>query len=256
MGTTKVVFIVGETASGKSALALDIAERFNGEIICADSRTVYKGMDIGTAKPSLEEQSKIPHHLLDVVEPDGSFSAADFKQQANEAISRISSKGKLPIVVGGTGLYVDALLFDYSFSPRNAKRDAQNPRHLDRSVAVTKKQVRPNTLIIGLQTERDVLKQRVMKRVNGMIKVGLIEEVKNLVGTYGVECRALQAPGYRAISAYVRGDLTLDEAAELFVKNDLNLAKRQRTWFKRNKYIQWVDNPRKAVALVTTFLNK
>ena len=256
MDTSKVVFIVGETASGKSALALNIAEQFNGEIICADSRTVYKGMDIGTAKPSPAERSQIPHHLLDMVNPDETYSAAAFKQQANDAINAIAKRGKLPIVVGGTGLYIDALLFDYSFSAKDAKRDSQNPRHLDKGEAVTKKELRPNTLILGLQIKREILKQRITDRVNKMVSAGFVEEVRTLIDKYGEENRALQAPGYRAFARYCKGGISLDEAEQAFIQNDLYLAKRQRTWFKRNKYIQWVDDPSQAVALVTTFLNK
>ena len=110
-----LIVITGPTASGKSALALELAERYNGEIICGDSRTVYKGMDIGTAKPSIEDQNRVPHHLLDVVTPDERFTAADFQTLAQEAIHNIRSRGKIPFVVGGTGLYIDGLILDYEF---------------------------------------------------------------------------------------------------------------------------------------------
>jgi tRNA dimethylallyltransferase len=111
----KVITIAGLTASGKTALALDLAEVLDGEIICADSWTVYKGFDIGTAKPTAEEQARAPHHLLDVADPSVGFSAAIFKRMADEAIADIRSRGKTPIIVGGTGLYIDAVLYDYSF---------------------------------------------------------------------------------------------------------------------------------------------
>ena len=115
MNKPPLIVITGPTASGKSALAMDIAKKYGGEIICADSRTVYKGMDIGTAKPTEQDQREVPHHLLDVVEPNQPFSAAEFKERANQAICDISARGKLPMLVGGTGLYIDAVLFDYHF---------------------------------------------------------------------------------------------------------------------------------------------
>lgn len=251
-----LIVIVGETASGKTALALDLAELFLGEIICADSRTVYRGMDIGTAKPSPEERAKIPHHLLDVVDPDKRFSAADFKHLATEAIEEIHSRGRTPIMVGGTGLYIDAVLFDYSFAPHGALRDPDNPRHLDKAVSRSKQPLRANTLVIGLRLTREILQQRIKNRVDAMIDAGLIDEVKIVVGRYGWSAPALQAPGYKALREYIEGCMTLDEAKALFVKNDLNLAKRQRTWFKRNDSIQWINHPREAVDIVTTFLNK
>ena len=111
----KLVVILGPTASGKSAMALELAQKFNGEIVCADSRTIYKGMDIGTAKPSIQEQQLVRHHLIDIVEPDRPFSAAQFKQAAQDAIAEIQSRGKLPFLVGGSGMYIDSVIYDYGF---------------------------------------------------------------------------------------------------------------------------------------------
>lgn len=255
-GPNPLVVIVGETASGKSALAIELAEKFDGEIICADSRTVYKEMDIGTAKPSPSERDRIPHHLLDVVDLDQSFSAADFKRLANQAINDVSNRGKLPVMVGGTGLYIDAVLFDYGFAHGHAKRDPRNPRHIDKSEPRISKPLRRNTLIIGLSVPKDVLERRITDRTNAMIEAGFVEEVEGLVNKYGWDSSALRAPGYQAFKEYLKGRASLREAKDLFVKNDLNLAKRQRTWFKRNKSIQWIDNPSKAVDIVTTFLSK
>ena len=121
----KIIVIVGPTASGKTALAIDIAKRHNGEIICADSRTVYKGLDIGTAKPTPADQARVPHHGLDLVEPDESFSAADFKSYANQKIAEIRQRGRLPVLVGGTGLYVDSVVYDYQFGPPVDKKRRQ-----------------------------------------------------------------------------------------------------------------------------------
>ena len=117
MAAAPLVVVVGPTASGKSALAIELAEQFNGEIICADSRTVYKYMDIGTTKPSLEDRARVPHFGLDLVEPGERFTAADFQEYANEKITEIRQRGHIPFLVGGTGLYVDGVVFDYEFLP-------------------------------------------------------------------------------------------------------------------------------------------
>jgi tRNA dimethylallyltransferase len=280
-----VIAIVGETASGKSALAMQLAERFNGEIICADSRTVYKGMDIGTAKPSHADQTKIPHHLIDVVLPNEPFNAADFKRLAVAAIDEIHDRNRLPILVGGTGLYVDSVLYDFEFRapadptlraklqkmtvlelqqalaekgiplPHNDK----NPRHLVRSLETEGKvperqPLRGNTLIIGLEIEREQLKKRVQKRIDVMLTAGLLEEVEKLADEYGWETPALQATSYRAFRPYFEQESDLEVAKQRFIWNDLSLAKRQRTWFKRNKDIQWVSDVEQADVLVQKLL--
>lgn len=284
---TPLVVIVGETASGKSALALEVAKKFNGEIIAADSRTVYRGMDIGTAKPSKAEQARIPHHLLDVVSIDETFSAAEFKHLANEAITDISARGKLPILVGGTGLYIDAVIFDFQFRPVGnpnlrgelsglsieelqarlkeqgipLPENNQNPRHLIRALETggkpaKRKPLRENTLVIGLKIDREILKRRIRERVETMVADGFGEETKRLGKEYGWNGEALQATGYKAFRNYIRGEISLLEAKEQFLKNDLQLAKRQRTWFRRNESIHWVEKQIDAVDLITTFLNK
>lgn len=252
-----LVVIVGETASGKSALALDLAEKYNGEIICADSRTVYTGMDIGTAKPTQEDRARVPHHLLDVVEPSERFTVVDFKRLANEAIDDITARGKLPILVGGTGLYIDAVIYDYSFpvTAESAERDPVNPRHLLHPNTSAHSKLREDTLLIGLSIDRGLLKQRIEMRVDAMITTGFVDEVLRLYEHYG-EVAALRAPGYKAFREYLNGHLSLDEAKAMFVRNDWRLAKRQRTWFKRNNSIQWIANTGNIDAIVTTFLNK
>jgi len=257
MAAEPLIVIVGETASGKSALAMDLAKRFDGEIICADSRTVYKDMDIGTAKPSKLDQKKIPHYLLDIIEAGQPFTVAEFKRLAHEAIQDISKKGKLPIMVGGSGLYVDSVIFDYQFSEKSRSKDPKNPRHLkpnpDHGLD---KKLRPNTLIIGLKLDRDELQKRITKRVGQMFSNGLIDEAKNLGNKYGWEIEVLKTPGYKALRRYLNNELNVTEAKELFIRSDMQLAKKQRTWFKRNNSIQWVSDPIKAVDLATTFLNK
>lgn len=231
-----LVVIVGETASGKSDLAMLLANKFNGEIICADSRTVYKGMDIGTAKPSKSDQDKTPHYLLDLVEPGEKYNAATFKKDATEAIKEISSRGKLPIMVGGTGLYVDSVIFDYDFDNK------------------TMSELRKNTIVIGVKRDRTNLNERIGSRIDKMIDDGLVDEVKALGEKYGWNDKAMTGIGYRAFADYINGKSSMEEARTKFIKGDKDLAKRQRTWFKRNKSIHWVNNSSDAVDIVTTFI--
>lgn len=234
-----IVVIVGETASGKSALAMQLAERFDGEIICADSRTVYKGMNVGTAKPGAEERTRVKHHLLDVVTPEQDFTAAQFKSAAQKAIISIVKKGKLPIMVGGTGLYIDGLLYDFGFEKK-----------------LDKKTLRPNTLLIGLVVDRQVIKERITNRVEAMIENGLEAEVRRLVKKYGWHAKAMTAIGYREFQPYFAGLQTQEDTKKQIERDTILYAKRQRTWFKRNESIHWLDDPREVVDLVTTFLNK
>lgn len=250
-----LVVIVGETASGKSSLAMQIAKQFNGEIICADSRTIYKAMDIGTAKPSKKDREEIKHYLLDIIEPNQRYSASLFKKDALEAISNIANRGKLPIMVGGTGLYVDAVLFDYSFSSGEQQKDSNNPRHLSKSTQKNRGELRPNTLVIGLNRSRDELNIRIEERAKQMLEAGFINEVNTLVDKYGTDNEALSGIGYRTFAKYLRGDITLELAKAEFVKGDKSLAKRQRTWFKRNKSIHWI-NPSQANKIVHDFVTK
>lgn len=259
MATKPILVIVGETASGKSALAIELAERLSGEIICADSRTIYKDMDIGTAKPSPADRLRIPHHMLDVVTPDMRFTVVDFKREADHLIKDIHSRGKLPILVGGSGLYIDAVIYDYQFATPEefSLRSGVNPRHLAKDESRAKQDVlRPGVAIVGLQIDRDELRQRVADRVENMVQAGFVQEVTDVSNKYGWDVPALMAPGYRAFREYIEGTISIEEAKAKFVKSDMDLAKRQRTWFKRNKSIQWVDNPRKAVAIATTLLSK
>ena len=287
---SKLLVILGETASGKSDLAMHLAEQFEGELVCADSWTVYKGFDIGTAKPTAEDRARVPHHLLDVADPKTGYSAAVFKRQAEEAIADIVSRGKLPIVVGGTGLYIDSLLYDYSFLPQSdpALReelngmdlsallqkaadmqldtegiDLRNKRRVIRliennGVRPSKHPLRENTLIIGLQRPLEELRTRIVARIDLMVERGFPEEVERLGNEYGWDCEPMRAPGYRAFTDYVKGSISLEAAKERFRQNDLQLAKKQRTWFKRNKSIHWFTTPVDYAhidELVTTFLN-
>ena len=347
MGTTTnrppLVVIVGPTASGKSALALDIAERLNNmaaaarlvtvsssrreslarrtkgtlqresqggtaemaekpaelaalptsrlaglagaEIICADSRTVYRGMDIGTAKPSKLDQERVPHHLLDITTPDKQFNASDFQSLANQAINTIHAKGKLPLLVGGTGLYIDGVIFDFKFLPPAEHKErerlsklsieelqaeviakgyampenSKNPRYLMRTLErggkeLIKSELRPNTLIIGLLADNKVLKGRIVKRVGQMVNAGLVEETESLVGQYGWDAPGLLSTSYKAFKGYLQSQATLDEAKAQFVQNDMHFAKRQRAWFKRNPHIHWFEDATSARAFAENWV--
>lgn len=283
-----VVAIVGETASGKSTLALQLAQQFDGEIIAADSWTVYKDFDIGTAKPSRDDRALVPHHLLDVADPCQGFSAAEYKRLAQEAIGDIASRDKLPILVGGTGLYIDSVLFDYSFLPPATSEiratlnqcsigqllekiqtagiditgiDIRNKRRLIRLLETDGQRpqqapLRENTLIIGVSVPRDVLRAKVEARVDAMLTAGLEEEVRQLAEQYGWDVEPMKGTGYREFQSYFTGTQILVETRERIISATLGLAKRQRTWFKRNKSIQWISKQAEAVELVTTFLNK
>jgi tRNA dimethylallyltransferase len=285
--TAPLVVIVGETGSGKSALGLYLAEKFGGEIIAADSRTVYIGMDIGTAKPTPQDLLDTTHHLVDVVEPAQEFTAADFKKLAGKAITDINSRHRLPIMVGGTGLYVDAVIYDFAFrggANLELRKELQglsvdqlqerlvaqgiplpnnerNPRHLMRALETNgepteKNPLRRDTLILGMAIERDALLERIEHRVGVMMAAGLTREVKHLAEKYGWDVPGLQSPGYKTFREYLEGRATLEEAREQLVREHMQLAKRQRTWFKRNKSIQWICKKEESVDLVTTFLNK
>jgi tRNA dimethylallyltransferase len=289
VATPKLVVIVGETASGKTALAIELAQRFNGEIIAADSRTLYRGMDIATAKPSAAEQAAVRHHLIDVSTPDKPLNVSDFKKLATEAINDITARGKLPFLVGGTGLYIDAILYDFQFNNGvdQALRDSlgtktlaelqgmlaerdiplpENPlnkRHLIRKLetngaVAAKGELRPNTLVLGLQLDREVLNERIEQRIDVMFASGVIEEAAKLKATYSGELDPLKTPGYKALWQLLDDAITEQEAKALFAQADRHLAKRQRTWFKRNKSIHWLSNRDKStqfVDLITTLLN-
>lgn len=284
----KLIAVVGLTASGKTALGIKVAEQFDGEVICADSRTIYREMNIGTAKPTAEERAAVPHHLLDVVDPGQAFSAVDFKRLAVENIEEITSRDKLPIIVGGTGLYVDSVIFDYKFAakgqssqrdelekysidelkellsqqnipvPQNEKNKRYLIRALEREVmpADDRKKLRPNTLVIGLQPPKSVLRKRIEARAQAMLREGILDEVRHLGEKYGWESEAMTGNIYPIFRGVIEGKKRVGEALHEFVKSDLHLAKRQRTWFKRNPYIHWVDTADEALVLVDAFLRQ
>ncbi len=266
-----LVVIVGPTASGKSALAIELAKQFNGEIICADSRTVYKGMDIGTAKPSREERAQVPHWGLDLVEPDQRFTAADFQRYAQQAMTDIRSRGHVPFVVGGTGLYVDGLLFDYEFGedhdperrhqlemlaveelqeycykhniqlPRNDQNHRQLVRAIEQESINEKRKSVPiqNTIVVGIATNREILRARIAVRIEQMLTHGVVEEAIKLGKKYGWEAPAMTSNIYPLIKLHLEDQLTQAEIVDKNTTVDWQLAKRQMTWFRRNPYINW-----------------
>lgn len=284
----KLIAIVGPTASGKSDLAMDLARQFKGEIICADSRTIYKGMNIGTAKPSKEDRAEIPHHLLDLLEPDQSFSAAEFKQLATQVISNIQSRGKLPILVGGSGLYIYAVIYDYQFpaGARTEKRveleakttdelllllqhadpeilnqiDTQNRRRVIRAIETAgqlkakSKNLDPTILLLGLALNKEVSQQRIQQRAEKMLSQGLFQEVKMFTDKYGNNTEALNIPLYRAVNKAVAENWDNEKLVNEMARQDLALVKKQMTWFKRNGDIVWTSDTKKATGLVREFL--
>ena len=285
-----LICVVGQTATGKSSLALRTAQQWNGEIICADSWTIRREVNVGTAKPSTEEQKLVPYHLLDIVGPEEDFNAALFKNLANEAIADIASRGKLPIMVGGTGLYIDSVIYDYSFAtignrherelldtltlPQLLQKiddlsietgdvDMRNKRRLVRLIETngarpTKKNLRNQTLLLGLRTDSNELKKRIADRLDDMLAAGLEDEVRQLSECYGWDCEALKGIGYAQWQEYFLGSENLEQVRQKIIQATTNLAKRQNTWFQRNKSIHWFDTPvnwYEIVDLVTTFLD-
>lgn len=268
-----LIIIAGPTASGKTALAIELAKMYNGEIICADSRSIYKGLDIGTAKPTVEEQQIVPHWGLDLVEPGEYFSAADFKKYAEQKISEIRARGHVPFLVGGTGLYIDAVMFDYQFGEKANKKlrqklqqmtieqlhvycsehkiqlpeNSKNKRYVIRAIETRGDQKSrrsdpvSNTVIVGIATDREVLRDRIRKRADHFFSSGVVEEAKRMGDIYGWESEAMKSNIYPLLRQYNEGEMTLAEVKQRFGTLDWRLAKRQITWLKRNKYVRWLD---------------
>ena len=287
----KLLIILGPTASGKSDLAVKIAKLFNGEIISADSRQVYKEMNIGTAKPS---KCNIQYHLLDVIEPNKRFSAAQYKELACNAIKDIQNRNKLPILCGGTGLYISSIIEDWQFPkvpPQEKLRkeleeksvkelfkiyqkldtegaksiDKKNKRRLIRAIEVCKANNKPfwqqrksgkslfNTLLIGIELPKEQLRERIAKRIKKMIKMNLETEVKVLFKKYGW-IPSLQTIGYQEWKEYFNNKLNKKEVQDLIELRTIQYSKRQMTWFKKMKDIQWIGKPEQAIKLTKLFL--
>jgi tRNA dimethylallyltransferase len=311
----RIITIVGPTASGKSSLAIKLAKEFDGEIIAADSRTIYKGMDIGTAKPegqwlraahrpsglSIEAMVSeaplmvegIAHWGIDLIEPGETYSAADFKAYAEGKIDDILSRGKLPILAGGTGLYVAAVVHNYQFADAEpdeqlrseleelsveqlAERlratnpgalenvDAGNPQRLIRAIEIAEaesagvREAEPeyDVLQIGLDWPREELYERINERVEQMIAEGLVDEVRTLRDKYGSDHYAMTGIGYRQLNEFFDGKVKLFDAVEDIKKATRHYAKRQLTWFRRDKSIRWVSSANEALSITKNFLAK
>lgn len=237
--TSKIIptiIILGPTGSGKTGVSIEIAKAIGGEVISADSRAIYKYMDIGTAKPTKAEMQGIPHYGLDLAEPGERFTVADWKEYAQAKIQDIRARGKVPIIAGGTGLYIDALVFDYKFKGPTGHKigDTEQKTCSDRT------EVKGDYLIIGIDWPRDELRNRLYKRITQMFTEELYAETKNLVQKYGWNNQAMKSDVYEYAWRYLTHELTLDEAMQEAFYEDWHLAKRQMTWFKRNHHIIWL----------------
>ncbi len=290
----QIISIIGPTASGKSDLAVKLAKKFNGEIISADSRQVYKGMDIGTGKITQKEMRGIPHHLLDIASPKRTFTVSQYQKLGNESIKKIFDKGKVPIIVGGTGFYIDALAKGLVFPDvrpdhklrkrldkftaerlfkmlerldleRAKKIDRHNKRRLARSIEIVKSTKRPvaelisnadyDVLTIGIDVPKEKLAKQIKARLAKRIHKGMIKEVEKL-HKQGISWQRLDNFGleYRWISRYLRGLISKKEMAERLDQDIRNYAKRQMTWFKRDKTTVWVKNYTQALGSVRSYL--
>ena len=286
----EIIAIIGPTAVGKTALSFKLAERFQTELVSADAYQVYKGMDIGTAKATKDELATYRHHLIDIIEPNEDFSAAAFQEAARTTIEDLHERGKIPILVGGTGLYVQSLLEGYEFKAKHHSKEERqaassriaalseeelkayitektgyeppdwhellsNSHRLVRLVGAIEKgdgaaAVLPqkaggplyHAFVIGLSLPRQVLYERIEKRIDAMIGAGWIDEVQQLLQD-GVlpEAQAMKAIGYKELVLYLDGQLSLEAASELIKKRTRHFAKRQMTWFKRMPYIRWYE---------------
>ncbi len=303
----KVIVILGPTASGKTKLAVALARQFNGEIISADSRQIFRGMNIGTGKDLKEYQirlpltkgekkrgSTIPYHLINIKNPNQKFNVAHYQKIALKTIKDISARGRLPILVGGTVLYLSSLLDNYQLpkvkpdqkirkklaamslaakqkllkklDPEAFQTIAlKNPRRLDRalevclsgqkfSLAKSLGQPLVDPLIIGLGLPRDLLNQKINARVDAMIAEGLVAEVKKLIKKYGAKSAPLHTIGYAEIIDFLHKKTSLAEATELIKIHTRQYAKRQMTWFKRDTRIQWISQQNEAKKLIKQFI--
>ncbi|QWB99365.1 tRNA (adenosine(37)-N6)-dimethylallyltransferase MiaA [Mycoplasmatota bacterium] len=270
-----LIVIVGPTAVGKTKLSIELAKKINGEIISGDAMQFYMGLDIGTAKASENEQAEVKHHLLDILEADQSFSVVDYQREVRKKIKEIKDKNKTPILVGGSGLYVQAIIEDYHFKGKKrsndhrfedmdlltlqnklklknphlfALTDIQNKRRViralekeDSDIQKENKAYYEDYYIIGLNTDREKLYERINDRVDLMIKNGLIDEVKSLYQKKIVG-QSIKAIGYKELYQYFDGLITLEEAIRLIKRNSRRYAKRQLTWFRNKMTVHWFES--------------
>ncbi len=284
-----IYVIGGPTASGKSKLAVELAKRINGEIISADSMQIYKDMNIGTAKLTKEEMQGIKHHLLDFVSPEERYSVANFKTDAKIKIEEILKKGKTPIIVGGTGLYIDSMIYGIEFQDEKIDKEYreelnelaekeglerlyEEARKIDpeamKKISINdkkriirvleiyhktgktktevekesrKNEIKYNYKMFAITMNREKLYERIEKRVDQMIEQGLIEEVQSILNKYHKFPTAMQGLGYKEVVEYLENKLTKEEMIEKIKKKTRHYAKRQLTWFRKNKETIWLD---------------
>jgi len=285
-----IVYVIGgPTASGKSKLAVELAKKVNGEIISADSMQIYKEMNIGTAKVNKEEMQGVQHYLVDFVSPDERYSVSNFKKDAERAIEEILAKGKTPIVVGGTGLYIDSLIYGIEFQneevdleyreklnkiadekgleslykkaqeidPEAMKKISINDKKriirvleiyhktgktkTEQELQSRKNEVKYEYKVFAITMDREKLYERIEQRVDSMIEQGLIEEVKQILNKYHTFPTAMQGLGYKEVVEYLEGSCTKEEMIEKIKKETRHYAKRQLTWFRKNKETIWLD---------------
>ena len=285
----KVIVICGPTASGKTALSIELAKKINGEIISCDSMQIYKDMNVGTAKVTEDEMQGICHYLIDFVSPDERYSVADYKVDSEKAIEKIISKGKIPIIVGGTGLYVDSLIYGIEYpeikfdekyrnklekeadekgletlynkakeideqamqkiSSNDRKRiirvleiyHATGKNKTEQEIESRKKEIKYDYKIFAINMDREKLYERINIRVDRMIENGLIEEVENLQKKYNHFPTAMQGLGYKEVIEYLQSQITREEMIEKIKQESRRYAKRQLTWFRKNKQTIWID---------------
>ena len=284
-----VIVICGPTASGKTALSIELAKRINGEIVSADSMQIYKDMDIGSAKVTVDEMQGIKHYLIDCVYPNERYSVANYKQDAKAAIEEIIQKGKTPIVVGGTGLYIDSLIYEIEYkdikineeyrkqleqikdeeglevlykkaleidpkamekiSPNDFKRitrileiyEATGKTKTEQEAESRLNEIPYDYKVFAIDYDREKLYERINKRVDIMLEKGLIEEVKTLLKKYSEFPTAMQGLGYKEVKQYFDKELTKEEMIEKIKQESRRYAKRQFTWFRKNKQTIWID---------------
>lgn len=289
MQKDKVIVIAGPTASGKTALSIQLAKEINGEIVSADSMQIYKEMNIGTAKPDKEEMDGIKHHLMDFVSPDQRYSVADYKKDAKIAIKEILEKGKVPIVVGGTGLYINSLIYEIDFNEietdlsyreelekiveekgleylynkavsidkeamekisKNDKKRILRVLEIYHQTGKTKtmlekesrtREVEYDYKVFAINMDREILYDRINRRVDIMIEKGLIEEVKSICEKYKEFPTAMQGLGYKEVVEYLENKISKEEMIEKIKQESRRYAKRQLTWFRKIENIVWLD---------------
>lgn len=297
--------VAGPTASGKTRLAIDIAKAVGGEIVSADSMQIYKYMDIGSAKPTAEERSEVKHHLIDFLEPDAEFSVADYTEAAHGVISDIAARGKIPVMCGGTGLYINSVVNDITFGETETDYEmrAELQKYADENGneallkmlaevdSVSAARLHPNNVrrviraiefyrltgqtisehqdltkrtdgryapvMFCIDWDREELYERINKRVDIMLKSGLIEEVRRLTDMgYTKALNSMKAIGYKEIIDYFNGEYTYEEAVELIKQSSRRYAKRQLTWFRRDDRIHWLDAKGNLFEQAMEILNK